>query len=48
MAKDPDKVDDKEAQQRFSSALKRMLTTSHKPHKPLGKKKKKAKKKAGD
>jgi len=44
MAKDPDKVDDKETQARFSDALKRMLTTPHKPHKPLKKTKAKRKK----
>jgi hypothetical protein len=47
MAKEPDeKFNPKETQERFDTALKRMLSTPHKPHKPLRKKKKAATKKS--
>jgi hypothetical protein len=41
MAKEPDEqFSAKETKERFGSALKRMLTTPPKPHKPLRKRKK--------
>jgi hypothetical protein len=36
---DEDHYDTKETERRRDAALKRMLSTPHKPHKPIGKKK---------
>lgn len=45
--KDSDSYSEREAAERREAALKRMLATPHKPHKPIGRKASPAKRTAG-